>query len=369
LISNPTDPDIKDLGEAAWIKRLRKIIPPSSPGVMVGVGDDAALTRLKSPVISTTDLLIEDVHFIRRLHPPLLLGRKALSVNLSDVAAMAGRPRFALLSMGIPPGLKQKYAEQFLKGFMEVAKSYGVELVGGDTTGAENLTISVTVLAETSRQGLTLRSRARVRDAVYVTGNLGDAALGLDILRREKKLPDKISSHPYKSLLRRLLDPMPRVELAIDLAEVAHAMIDLSDGLIKDLGHILEESKARTGPLCAQIEVERIPLSRGFKKYMKTSSSSPIQNKALGFALQGGEDYELLFTVPGTPELERKLSRLAKKHKLPITRIGFLKKASKVSIRLLDPAGQTIRLPEPVFEHFADRQSGRKPRKTRPRRR
>jgi thiamine-monophosphate kinase len=362
LSSKKTDSEISDLGEEGWIRLIRKLVPQSSSRVLIGLGDDASLTRIKSPLISTTDLLIEDVHFIRELHPPRLLGRKALSVNLSDVAAMAGIPRFALLSLGIPPELKRKELEEFLKGFLGQAKRFAVELIGGDTTAAEKMTISVTVLAEVAKARVTLRSGARDSDAVYVTGHLGDASLGLHILRQGKKPITRAPGYPYGTLIRRHLDPAPRLELARDLSRIAHAMIDLSDGLVSDLGHILEETGLRRGrTLSAEIETSRIPLSSAFRKYFKLTSRKPLPDPALRFALQGGEDYELLFTAPSSARVRESLSELARKHGIPITRIGVLHRSKTFFIRLFDPFKKELVLPEPIFEHFSKSRSPRKP--------
>jgi len=362
LSSKKTDSEISELGEEGWIQIIRNRVSRSSSRVLVRLGDDAALTRIKSPLISTTDLLIENVHFIRRVHPPRLLGRKALAVNLSDVAAMAGIPRFALLSLGLPPGVKRKELEEFLEGFLEQAEGFAVELIGGDTTAAERMTISVTVLAEADKARVRLRSGAKGGDAVYVTGHLGEASLGLHIIREGKKPITRIAGHPYGTLIRRHLDPVPRLELASDLGRIAHAMIDLSDGLARDLGHILEETGYCGRVLSAEIETSRIPLSSAFRKYFKLKKNTkPLSDAALRFALQGGEDYELLFTASSSNRVRDTLSELARKHRIPITRIGVLHKSEHIFIRLFDSLKKEIPLPEPIFEHFSISQSARNP--------
>ncbi len=363
MSSKKTDEKISDLGEKGWIDRVRKRLGKSGAGVVAGIGDDACITRIKSPIISTTDLLIENIHFVLSIHPPRLLGRKALSVNLSDVAAMAGTPRFALLSLGLPPRLKRRYADEFLAGFIEVAEMFGVELVGGDTTAAERMTISVTVLAEAGGRGSVLRGGARTGDDIYVTGTLGDASLGLDILCRDRRAVKEISSHPHAPLLRRHLDPSPRVALGKDLAGTAHSMIDLSDGLATDLFHILEESGLnRKGSLSAKVDLSSIPLSRSFSRYFKISTQEPLPKRALRFALQGGEDYELLFTAGSSEKVRKALARLSGRHKVGITHIGRIAKDTKSRIIVLNRDGREMKIPSPVFEHFPRTGIGRRRR-------
>ena len=329
--------DLSQLGEFGLIRRFRRSARPRGQGLLLGIGDDAALTSLASPQMVTCDLLIEGVHFERRWHPPRLLGRKALAVNLSDIAAMGGVPRFALLGLGLPAGISVAETDALRRGFLQIAKEYKVELIGGDTCASDRVVLGVTVLGEKGRYPWVPRSGARPGDAVFVTGALGDAAWGLELLQRGKA----DARHPAA---RRLLDPSPRVKLGQKLAGLANAMIDLSDGLLPDLGHLLEESR----PLAARIEVAALPLSPAFRRRFRLSGAP--HGKALALAAAGGEDYELLFTAP--PSAEAKLAGLATATGIPITRIGRLSSARRRSIRLLGSRGEAIPLPPARFEHF-----------------
>lgn len=353
--SKDTDSEISEIGEQDLIRAIRRRTMRRSPLVIAGIGDDAAVARTKTqPIIVTTDLLIEDVHFIRDIHPPRLLGRKALSVNLSDVAAMGGIPRFALLSMGAPGSIKKNYIQGFIKGFLETAVAHSVELIGGDTTEASRMTVSVTVIGEQGEKSIVYRSGAKSGDAVYVTGNTGDAAAGLMILHKYPHMQDKDRSNALRPLILKHLDPCPRVKLGQELAAVANAMIDTSDGVATDMGHILEETRIKKGvQLAAEIDITALPLSRAFKKYFGIKKEGSIPEEALRFAIQGGEDYELLFTAPDSEKVRDNLSRLARKYKISITRIGKLKKSGKGGIILDDGKSRKTVLPEAIFEHFS----------------
>jgi len=329
--------DLSEIGEFGLIQRFRRSTRPAGPGLRLGIGDDAALTELSSPQIITCDLLIQGVHFQRRWHPPRLLGRKALSVNLSDIAAMGGIPRFALLGLGLPPKISVAEADALRQGFLEVAAEHGVELIGGDTCASSLMVLAVTVLGQPGRRACVLRSGARPGDAIFVTGTLGEAAWGLELLRQGRRT----HRHPA---IRRFLNPKPRVQLGRKLAGVASAMIDLSDGLIPDLGHVLEESRG----VSAEIEAAALPLSSAFRKQFQVRGAP--KGKALAYAVAGGEDYELLFTA--APDRAPQLGRLAAATGVPITRIGRLKKSRPSLIRLVGSRGENIPLPSARFEHF-----------------
>jgi len=330
--------DLSKLGEFGLIQRFRRSTRSQGPGLQLGIGDDAALTSLPSPQIVTCDLLLEGVHFQRRWHPLRLLGRKALSVNLSDIAAMGGIPRFALLGLGLPKNMSVTEADALRQGFLEVARENQVELIGGDTCASDRVVLAVTVLGQTGRHPCVRRSGARPGDAIFVTGTLGDAAWGLELLRRSRRAGVR---HPA---VRRLLDPAPRVKLGQKLAAFASAMIDLSDGLLTDLGHVLEESRG----LAARIEVAALPLSKTFRRYFRIKGAP--SGKALALAAAGGEDYELLFTA--APQAQAKLARLAAAFGIPITRIGGMVAAARPSLRLVGPGGELVPLPQARFEHF-----------------
>jgi len=270
------------IGEFGFINRI-KAKNRSSAGVILGIGDDAAVTTITPGMLllSTADMLAEGVHFNLGWTDPATLGRKSLAVNLSDIAAMGGIPRYALLSLAIPRELSLEFLESFMNGFLEQADRYGVALIGGDTSASKaGLVINVTLLGEQYPDRISKRSGACGGDIICVSGTPGDSALGLDLLKRGTLSGEAVNRH---------LDPVPRVALAIALAEnrIPSAMIDISDGLYADLGHILESSFKG-----AKICLDDLPLSDNFKRSVAKNSQSYYR-----FPLSGGEDYELLFTL------------------------------------------------------------------------
>jgi len=274
---------LKELGEFGLIDRIAGRVTRKA-GVRIGIGDDAAALE-PSPgqvTLASADMLVEGVHFDLALCDPVTLGRKSLAVNLSDIAAMGGIPRYALLSLAVPQDLSVEFLDGFTTGFLEVAAEFDVTLVGGDTCASPGgLVVSVTVMGEQFAERVVTRSSARPGDLIFVTGTLGDSALGLKQLREGKRAG---------AAVRRHLDPLPRVREGMVLAEAGlpTAMIDVSDGLLADLGHILDLSKVG-----ARLELDRLPLSPAFAACMPELGDDPFL-----LPLAGGEDYELLFTAP-----------------------------------------------------------------------
>jgi thiamine-monophosphate kinase len=270
------------IGEFGFINRI-KMKSRVSTGVILGIGDDAAVTAMTPGMVllSTSDMLAQGVHFDLAWSDPATLGRKSLAVNLSDIAAMGGIPRYALLSLAIPADLPLEFMESFMNGFLEQADRYDVSLIGGDTSSSKaGLVISVTLLGEQYPDRIAKRSGACSGDIICVSGTPGDSALGLHLLKAGFRSGEAVNRH---------LDPVPQVELGRILAErkIPSAMIDISDGLHADLSHILEAS-AKGGRIC----IDAIPISDSFRKAVAITS----QNYYL-FPLAGGEDYELLFTL------------------------------------------------------------------------
>ncbi len=294
----PHPSSLRGIGEFGLIKRIAGKTKRKDKSVLVGIGDDAAVINVgvtgRSPLLVTTDSLIEDVHF-RRDYQPEALGWKALVVNISDIAAMGGVPEHYLLSLGIPEGISVAYIDRFVRGMTEAAEEFGLSMIGGDTTSSpDKFYISVTVLGKGS-ENVFLRKGARAGDVIFVTGTLGDSALGLKILEEQirdskfkiqgKKL--KTQNSKLKTIIERHLRPTPRVKEGIQLAKIGMvtSMIDISDGLLCDLGHICEESKVG-----ARVRIDELPLSQGF-------NTLSAKYGGIELALSGGEDYELLFTV------------------------------------------------------------------------
>jgi thiamine-monophosphate kinase len=324
---------VQDLGERGLIELIRKSFPARGKNVLLGIGDDAAVLRPGcEPLILTKDLLVEDVDFLRDRHPAFFVGRKSLSVNLSDIAAMGGTPRAALLGLGMPGDLPLGWIRAFLKGFAAAGRDYRVDLIGGDVSGSREIVISVTLIGE--GEPLVTRSGARPGDGVYVSGTLGDAALGFALIEAGASIRCRGAK---ADLVKAFLDPVPQLALgrALALRGLASAMIDISDGLSVDLRHLAEESGVG-----AAIETAALPLSAG----MRACGGE----YALKYALHGGEDFQLLFTVRPSPGNDAALAAVAKRY--PLTRIGRI--FEKKGIFAVDAAGRRTLLPARGYEHF-----------------
>jgi thiamine-monophosphate kinase len=325
---------LAELGEFGFIERIRQGAA-SGPGVRLGIGDDCAVLEWPpgQVLLTSNDLLIEDVHFRLSWSDWRTLGRKSVSVNISDIAAMGGTPRFLYLGLGIPEGTAVADLDRFLDGFLEAAAGYGAVLVGGDTCRSPGpLLISVTVEGSAPAAEVICRSGAEPGQAIYVSGTLGESALGLRRLRAGRQ--------PEPCLARRHHDPQARVALgrALAAAGLAGAMIDLSDGLLADLGHILKASSVG-----ARLEEDRLPLSPVFREAL---AEDP---QLLELAWSGGEDYELLFTVP--PAKEPLLAQVAAACGILLTRLGTIGPPEN-GLQIVDSEG---RLRQPTcsgFNHF-----------------
>lgn len=313
-------------------------------GLLTGIGDDAAIFRNRADrdIVITADLLVEDIDFRRAYTPPCLLGHKALAVSLSDIAAMGARPRFCLLSIGIPREVwRTKFLDHFYEGFFALADAHDVTLIGGDTSRTpERIIVDSIVIGEARRNRSVLRSGARAGDAIYVTGALGGAAAGLRLLeggariaRTPKRTRTKLNTP--QSLMLRQLAPEPRTTWGefLGSASLASAMIDISDGLSSDLAHL-----CRASSVGAKIDAARIPID------LFVEESKITKDEAFKLALHGGEDYELLFTV--RPRRIRQLPYEI--GGVPVTRIGEItSEAGSIEIvqesraRILKPTGFT----------------------------
>ncbi len=327
---------IGEIGEFGLIERIRKWITPSDRSLIKGIGDDVAVIEMgKKALLITTDILIEDIHFKRRWSDPYHLGKKSLAVNLSDIAAMGGTPKYFLISLGLPKNLSLSFVSSFYRGLKEGAKPFRVDLIGGDTSLSSKMVINICLLGEGRKESLLFRSGAKAGNDLYVSGYLGDAALGLKILQKKG-----LQGEP-KGLIRKHLSPTPRIQLgqAIAKQRLATAMIDVSDGLLIDTSHLLEESKVG-----ARIWEDRIPLSGAYKKWATNYAKNPYH-----FALSGGEDYELLFTAPR--EMRKRISSLALSLKTPVTRIGEIL-FQKERFTLIKKDGEKYSPSHLGFEHF-----------------
>ncbi|TNC97009.1 MAG: thiL [Gallionellaceae bacterium] len=340
---------------------IRKYFTRPTPSAELGVGDDAALLKItEGKVLAiSTDMLVSGTHFLPNADA-FQLGHKTLAVNLSDLAAMGAVPRWATLSLSLPfaqsgeacselphpnplpegdgtnealcaskPTIDEEWLRRFSEGFFALADDNGVELIGGDTTRGP-LNLCVTIMGEVPRGKALRRDGAKVGDDIWVSGKLGQAALGLANLQGKFKFYGEVRDECLKALHQ----PQPRVSLGLALRGIANSAIDISDGLHADLGHILECSHVG-----AEIEVEALPIvDDGVEK-----------DVAQQCALAGGDDYELCFTAP---ENQRDvLMALAEQLKFPLTRIGHIKAELGCVVR--DGEGKEMQIEKGGYDHFA----------------
>ena len=322
------------LGEFALIERIRRATP-SGRGVLLGIGDDAAWVESRSgSMLITSDLLIQDVHFKLEWTSLFALGHKALAVNLSDIAAMGGKPAYLIMALGIPADFNSNQISEFYRGVNSLCSKTGVALVGGDTNVAKSLIISVCVVGHAVYVPVR-RSGAQIGNDIYVTGTLGDASLGLELLQKGR-MPSKRGSAAY--LVSRHRQPTPRIVVGEMVARerLATAMIDVSDGLLQDLGHLCSASTVG-----AEIWLDELPLSNAYRAVAGTGRAQ--------HALSGGEDYELLFSARRRDRA--RLQNLSRRAKVPISRIGRCV-ASKDGITVLNGSGKAVSFSAKGYDHF-----------------
>ncbi|MEW8427467.1 MAG: thiamine-phosphate kinase [Candidatus Thiodiazotropha sp.] len=300
--------------------------------VLLGIGDDAALIRVPKgmDLALSVDTLVAGVHFFPEI-PPADLGYKVLAVNLSDLAAMGAEPAWVTLALTIPQ-IDDQWIAGFCSGFTELATRFDLQLVGGDTTaGPLSVTVQVQGLIPAG-EGLR-RSGAVAGDDIYVTGGLGDAALAL---RCKQQGTDQ--REDMEQLSMRLDRPVPRVEAGIALRGIASSAIDISDGLVADLGHILKSSGVG-----ARVTLDNLPMSPAVAAALEESGDWAM-------VVAGGDDYELCFTVP--PERRDQLAEIEKQAGVAITRIGVVE--ARAGLRCLHGDGSLWQPDRGGFEHFAN---------------
>ena len=310
---------------------IKRYFTHPAPHTVLGVGDDAALVKVAKgmELVVSTDMLVSGTHFSPDADP-YKLGHKALAVNLSDMAAMGATPRWATLSLAMPEA-DEKWLKPFAKGFMDLARAQRVDLIGGDTARGP-LNICVQIMGEVPAGKALRRDGAKPGDEIWVSGQIGDAALAL------AHLQNRIHLEPQETqaCLKKLHTPDARVALGQHLLGLAHSAIDISDGLLADLGHILESSG-----VAAVIEFKALPKSAVLQKYLR-------HDTALQALLAGGEDYELCFTAPKKNSV--KLAKLSRKLRLPLTCIGNIKKGR--SLTVLDATGKRMAWNTRGYDHF-----------------
>ena len=340
---------VSKLGEFGLIELLADIVNKSTSAsatsgsgyhLLLGIGDDAAVWRADASIqMATTDTLVQDMHFTLDTATWEELGWKALAINISDIAAMGGVPRYALVTLGLPSDTEVKDVAQLYRGMEEIAQRYDVAIVGGDIIGAPLVIISATLMGSTKEEAdyphnILTRSAAVVGDLIAVTGYLGTSAAGLQMLKSSIQF-DKETTF----LLRQAhLRPIPRVpEGQILLAEGVKAAIDISDGLVGDLVKMCQASGVG-----AWMRVDKVPIH--------PTVQAAFKDDCLKLALAGGEDYELLFTAGA--EI---MDRVKRKIDCPVTVIGEIVRDEAGQVRLMDAEGKEMQLEETGWDHFARR--------------
>ncbi len=329
---------LKEIGEFGFIDRFKPHFNDLLNEGLMGIGDDCAIIHAndEEDYIITTDLLMEDVHFIRDSISPFQLGYKSLAVNLSDIAAMGGIPVASFLSFAIPKDLDVEYLDQFMEGYHELSKKYNTALLGGDTTKSlKHLAINVAVIGKCAKGKARKRSDAKVGDVICVTGNLGDSAGGLQYLL------DGINADKNDYLINKHHQPEPQINEGIFLSQQigVNAMMDISDGISSDLKHILKASK-----VSAEVEIKSLPISEVLRNESVKNNWNAIE-----MATSGGEDYELLLTVK-SEEFFQIQRDFEKEFNKPLIKIGAITKGNPV-IHWTDK-GKVVELSSTGFNHF-----------------
>jgi len=296
---------LREIGEFGLIHRLGQMLP-AAPAVIEGIGDDCAVLRVfDRKLLASCDLLVEDVHFERRNTSPEDVGWKAATASLSDVAAMGGAPLFALVALACPADTDVAFIEGLYHGLSDAVWQAGAAVVGGDTTASpERITLDVTVLGEVIGNRYLPRHGAQVGDLLGVTGCLGRSAAGLLALAKGHDAPVLADAHRH---------PVARLAEGqwLSACPQAHAMIDVSDGLIQDVGHLAEAAK-----MGVDVDPERLPIDPDLGRYCEAQGLDPLD-----FMLTGGEDYELAFAI-APDDAESCLNRFRREFRTPITLVG-----------------------------------------------
>jgi thiamine-monophosphate kinase len=327
--------------ETEFVRWLRNLVPCKVRGLRLGIGDDAAVVEVgpRRGVVLKSDMCIENVHFNRRLHPPLSVGHRALTRPLSDLAAMGAVPRFALVSLALSRSTPPGWTEGFYSGLLALAMRFGVTLVGGDVAMMHApIVIDVIVTGEVVLGTELRRSGAKPGDRIFVSGELGQAALGLRLLQLQRHVSTRHrrtsgrSDRSWVAAVQAQLYPEPRCKLGrlLSARNLASATIDLSDGLSTDLRHLCEASGVG-----ARVSEELLPLSLSLEYPRRTR---------LALALHGGEDYQLLFTVPRGKEIPAWLGDV------PLHCIGEIRRSKEILLVAND--GRPSALPPGGYDHF-----------------
>jgi thiamine-monophosphate kinase len=332
--------DLKDIGEFGFIERISRgcLIRPQN--VIKAIGDDAAafIPEPGQVILVTTDLLVERIHFLRNATSGFNLGYKALSVNLSDIAAMGGIAREAFVSIAIPENCSIDFLEDIYKGMKTLAAEFDVNLLGGDTTRSKvDLIINISVVGSAFEKGILYRNTARHGDIICSTGFLGDSRAGLHLIINDIEA----DSSELKALLDAHLLPKPYLQEGRFFArqDGVHALIDVSDGLSSDIGHIAKESNVGV-----RLYSEKIPVSNNLEKFCTRFDFDPVE-----YSLAGGEDYTLLCTI--SPEKVDNIAKdYMKRFRNPLYKIGEITDSGKMEMVFLN--GQIKSFAPSGWDHF-----------------
>ena len=335
--------------ERELIEQIQRLVGADSGELLQGIGDDCAVISKTQDTawLLTMDTLLEGVHFDLELHPPEQLAEKSVAVNVSDIAAMGGKPLFVLLSLGLPRGFADAWFARFSSGLARALEDYGCLLIGGDTVASPGpVALTLTVVGEAQVSEILYRSKARIGDSIWVSGPLGLSAAGFELLHMDRVTPE------LQPLIDAHLRPRARADLGIKLAGsgLVHAMMDVSDGLATDLAHL-----ARASGVGARIFADKLVPHPALEK-----AAEMFEKDLLQWMLQGGEDYELLFTA--APENSDQLVQLAASSGLCLSQVGTVVSGSGVTLVVAGSTGGTDMREIPVsyqgFDHFRDDESG-----------
>ncbi|MDD5491502.1 MAG: thiamine-phosphate kinase [bacterium] len=324
------------IGEFGLIQRAKRIFGlPARPGLVQGIGDDTAVVKIghNKALLYTTDMLIEDVHFSLKYEGFFDIGWKALAVNISDIASMGATPTWGLISVGVPVGIPVDNVDKLAQGVASLARKYRVGIIGGDTVKSpDRLVVNIALLGEAPAQDILYRHGANPGDALFVTNRVGEAAAGLAVLKDRWQLTVNGWPTLRKQLVKAYLRPEPRIKESVLIVKnkLASSMIDISDGLHLSVKLLCGRSKVG-----AKIYLNKIPINP------RLATRDPLQSRQ--WALSGGEDYELLFTVPKN-KIRKALTLF------PSGWIGEI--TGDKTVKVLDQAGQEVMIRNTGYEHF-----------------
>ncbi|MBD3297517.1 MAG: thiamine-phosphate kinase [candidate division Zixibacteria bacterium] len=335
------EPTVAEIGEFGLIDRIRTICGgDTSPDLLLSIGDDTAVVRLDDhrAMVATCDIQVEDIHFQWNTITPYQLGRRSMAVNLSDIASMGATPLYALTSLAVPPSLPAAHFDKMFAGMNDEVRQFGALVVGGNLARSnERLVVDVFMWGMVDPAHMLTRTGAQAGDVVYVTGALGSSRAGLDVLMRY----GPSCSDEYAEVVRAHLEPRPRVREGRTIAQsgLATTMIDVSDGLAADIGHICDSSQVGV-----EIDESQLPFDAVLFKIARNAERDLRE-----YTLYGGEDYELLFTVRSTDA--NAMERLAQENGFALRGIGRVV-ADREGRTLIDPQGTRHALDPKGWDHF-----------------